>query len=169
MTLVLDSMAEQIAALPGTVGDGQFIEALTPSPSGDLGFGTDLSCIDDVTETLEEVDPFSQEAIAQASIRRITTPRGSMIDDPDYGLDIRGYANKGVTLSDLRDLAGLIRAEVTKDDRVDDAQVNVTSSGVAAGRRLFVSLVLTPSDPSVSTFTLTLAVTDGAVLLEAMG
>jgi hypothetical protein len=153
--LVLDAIAASTAELT----------RLVPVPTGPLGYGTDLSCVEDVTEDLAEVDPFSPQAIGEALLRRLTTPRGQLPDDPNYGMDLRGYCNRGVPTGELREIAGQIRSEVTKDDRVEDVSVVVT---VPALNAMSVRIDVTPADPSLDPFTLTFAVTSGQLLLEAI-
>lgn len=151
---VLDAIAEETARLAREV---------TP-PLAPLGYGVDLSCVTDITPDLEEVDAFSPLGIAQASIRRLSTPRGSLPDEPDYGIDVRGYANRGVTEQELGNLQAEIGNEVTKDDRVESARVVVTRSGSA----LSIQLELVPADPALGTFTATVSVTSAEVVLEAI-
>lgn len=130
-------------------------------PAGALGYGTDLSCTTDLTPTLSEVDPSSPLAIVEAVIRRFTTPRGALIDDPDYGLDVRGHLNRAATTNDLRALAGALRGEAQKDDRVAEANVQLTASLSAMSIKVFI----TPADQNLQDFTFTFAVTDSSVLM----
>lgn len=153
--IVLDAIAADTATLT----------RLVPSPLEPFGYGTDLSCVEDVTEDLAEVDPFTVRAIGEALARRLTTPRGSLPDDPDYGLDVRGYCNRGVPITELQDLSGQIRGEVTKDDRVEDAAVTVT---IPARNQLHISVTVTPVDPSLGPFSLTFAVVNGQLTLESL-
>jgi hypothetical protein len=131
-------------------------------PTGPLGYGTDLSCVTDLDPLLVEVDPNSPAAIVEAVIRRFTTPRGSLIDDPDYGLDIRSVLNRGMTQRDLRALAGALRGEAQKDDRVALADVQLTVS--LPTREASVQVFITPEDSNLRDFSFTFAVTDGDVL-----
>lgn len=147
---VREDIAAQVAELEHEVD----------APTGALGYGTDLACVTDVTPDLEEVDPFSVRAIGEALIRRFTTPRGTLPDDPDYGLDLRSYCNRGVTATQLRELASQLRGEAGKDDRVDDAAITVT----AEGSSLTVAARITPADPDLEPFDLTFAVTSADVL-----
>lgn len=153
--IVKDAIAEELALLT----------RVTPEPLEPLGYGTDLSCVEDITEDLAEVDQDSPLGVAQAVARRLITPRGGLPDDPSYGLDIRGYANRGVTIAEQRDLASQIRAEVTKDDRVADAVVTVT---VPSLDTMSVRLQLTPEDPNLAPFALTFAVKAGQLMLEEL-
>lgn len=154
MTIVQDEIAAQIAEL----------EQLVAPPTAPFGYGIDLDCVDDITEHLDEVDSLSALGIAQAIVRRLSTPRGALADDPAYGFDLRSFCNRGTPSADLPQLAGLVRNEVTEDDRVADAEVEV----VYAGEQLRVEVTLTPEDPNLAEFALTLAVTSGAVLIEAL-
>lgn len=153
-SIVLDSIAADIATL----------ERIEQAPGEPLGYGRDLSCVDDVTEMLDEVDPSSPLGIAQGVVRRLTTPRGALPDDGEYGLDLRGLLNRGVPASELAQLGGKIRNEVIADDRIESATVTVTYAG--AGLR--VVILLMPVAPALQSFTLILAVTSGAVLIEAL-
>jgi hypothetical protein len=151
--LVLDAMDEEIAKLVRE----------TPTPVDPFGYGRDLSCVLDLTDGMDEVDPSSTLAIAQALVRRLVTPNGTLWDDPDYGEDIRGYLNRGTTLADLRDLEGKIRNECTKDDRVAQVVAQVRQVGTT---QLDISVQVTPVDPTLGVFSMTLALTDAGLLLQ---
>jgi hypothetical protein len=139
---------------------------LVPAPTGELGYGRDLSCLTDVTEALEEVDPASYAGIGQALFRRLITPRGALPDDPDYGFDVQGALNRGTTTAELRALEVQIRLETLKDDRVEDALVTVT---IPALNELRILIMVTPADPSLTSFSLTFAVINGQLTLEQLG
>ncbi len=156
MTAVNDAIASDLATMARVV----------PVPIGDLGYGRDLSCVTDVTDDLREIDPNSPLGIAESSARRLGTPRGSLIEDPDYGLDLRGYANRATPQRRLTELAGQIRDELRKDDRVTDATVTV--SFAPRTETLLVEAMLSPADPAVDTFSLVLSVSSGGVLVEAV-
>lgn len=151
--------------LSAIAAETALLERLVQVPTEALGYGVDLSCVSDISVTLDEVDPTSTQAIREALLRRLTTPRGGLQDDPDYGFDVRGLCNRGLTQSQLVDLSTQVRNEVTKDDRVDSATVTVTTPSPNALR---LAVVITPVDPSIGIFTLTFAVTDGEVLAEAL-
>lgn len=142
--------------------------AAQPTPAGSrLGYGTDLRCSSDLTEQMEEIeDPFSTLALAEAIVRRLDCPRGQLVDDPDYGLDLRSMCNRGMTADALRALGGQVRAELLKDDRIDLLGVTVRPS--STGKELRVELAVTPVDAHIGGFALTLAVTSAEVLLEEL-
>ncbi len=155
MSVVTDNIDRQIAALP----------VVDRSPPLELAYGLDLWCVLDVTESLLEVDPTRPVAVGQAIARRLITPRGGLVDDPNYGLDLRGYVNRGVTQNSLLQLAAQVRAEALKDDRVVDANATI-SAGL---RELTVTLELVLSDYLSQTFSLVFFVTsDGIELLGSI-
>jgi hypothetical protein len=135
-------------------------------PSGELGYGRDLSCVLDLTDDLAEVDPLSPVAIGEATLRRLLTARGSLPDHRDYGLDVRGMCNRGVPYSELRDLAGQVRNEISKDDRIESATVTVTPQ---AGGQLDFAVRITPAVVGLTPFSLTFAVVSGQLTVEAIG
>lgn len=107
-----------------------------------VDFGTDLSCTDDLDETMKEIS--GQDVLAQAIYRRLTTPRGQLIDDPDYGIDVRSFLSRGVDAGKLREIEGTIRQEVLKDERV----ANVTAKATIDYKTysITVSLIVTTGD-----------------------
>lgn len=115
MSVVREALAELLAELP----------APSSSVLEDEGFGSDLSCADDLTADMAELDTDDPLVVAQAVYRRLTTPRGGLIDDPDYGLDVRSFLHKGMTPAEVRAIAGQIRLEILKDERVLDAEVRL--------------------------------------------
>jgi len=147
-------IAEELALLTQTVS----------FPSGDLGYGSDISCDFDVDPSVAEVDPFSTLGVAQSLVRRLDCPRGENPDDPNYGIGLRQMLNRGVTGAEIRQLAGQIRAELFKDDRVDSLTVVVTPANLA--RTLTVEIRVVPVGTVGGPFRLTLNASDSAVLLE---
>ncbi len=154
MTIVHDTIAAEIALLVRT----------EPTPLAPFGYGQDLDCETDITEELLEVDPSSKRGLGQALVRRLSCPRGRLPDDPDYGFDVRGRLNNGTELSVIRDLAGQIKSEIMKDDRIEGA--DVTTAYSAPTNTLNVRIWVSAVDSALGQFALTLAVTDGAVLLQ---
>lgn len=153
-----DTVRDAIAA--GLAEVGRLVDA----PVEPFGWGSDLACDRDLAEGMEEVDGFSQRALAEALLRRLDCPRGRLPDDPTYGMDLASYVNRGVTQAELIGLAGEIRNELTKDDRVDAVTVELTIS--EGGRRLMARALVTPVDPAIGGFGLTFAATDAGVALE---
>lgn len=157
MTLVTDAIAEGLAEL----------ERVQDHPVAPFGYGSDLSCSSDLTPSMLEVAGDSITALSQAIVRRLDCPRGALPDDADYGLDLRSYVNRGTTADEIRSLAGAIRNEVTKDDRIDRARVELTPS--PTGSEIAIRLDITPIDQAIGGFSLTLSATSSAILLEEIG
>jgi len=132
-------------------------------PQSPFGYGSDISCDQDVDPNVEEVEANTTLAMAQAIVRRLDTPRGSLPDDQDYGIDVRSKLNKGMTDADVRALAGQIRSEILKDDRVD--LVSVTVSPNSVGSELRIEIFVTPVDYQIGGFGLTLNASSAAILI----
>lgn len=161
--IILDAIAADVALLTREIDP----------PTGPLGYGSDLSCADDLTEDMAEVEGFSVLALGQAIVRRLDCPRGGLPDasapsktDLNYGMELSSYLNRPTTTTELRNLASNIRLEVTKDDRIAAVDVTVTSS--PDGSSLAIDLHVTPVDPTIGQFAMTLSVTSAAVLLESI-
>ncbi len=131
-------------------------------PTGALGYGTDIAWTLDAREPMQDVDPTSTDAIGQAVLRRLDCPRGRLVDDADYGLDLVGYLNRGTTPAEVNTLAGAVRNEIEKDDRVASATVVV----VPTRDSLSVRIRIIPASAERDVFTLTLAVTSAGVVLQ---
>lgn len=140
---------------------------LMPAPVEPFGYGVDLSCVSDLTDSLAEVNAFAPLGIAEALIRRLTCPRGGLPDDPDYGYDLVALLNRGASDANLLEYGALIRGECRKDDRVDDVLPTLTMESIT--RTLFVRLQVKAVDPALRVFEFTLAVTDAGVLLASIG
>ena len=133
-------------------------------PVEPFGYGSDISCDSDVDPDVAEVGAFTTLVLAQAIVRRLDTPRGSLPDDKDYGIDVRSYVNRGVTAADIQQLAGQISNEVRKDDRVDTLTVTVRPS--TTGTTLGIELAIRPVDAELGGFTLTLSASSASILIE---
>jgi phage baseplate assembly protein W len=142
------------------------LDRVVDTPVSPFGYGSDISCTTDLDPLMSEVDPFSIDAIRQAILRRLDTPRGQLPDDPNYGLDLKSELNRGVDVNTLRSLAGRLRSEIVKDDRVDSATVRVAPN--ATGSRITVNIRVVPVDPNLGEFDATLAATSTEVILEAI-
>lgn len=142
------------------------IARLVPVPPTPYGYGRDLSCRYDLTATLAETDPESVDGIAESILRRLQTPPGwldQIGDNPNYGCDVIGLLNAGVTPVDLRAKEAEIKADCMSDDRIASLTVSVLSSD---DRTIDIRMFVEPRSPALATFTLTFAATDSAVLIR---
>lgn len=119
-------------------------------------FGLSWSCITDVTMPAVMVSGF--RVIAEAIVRRWSTPNGGLVDDPNYGTDLTDAVSDDMTITDISQLAQQAGAEAEKDERVLSADVTITLN---AGTLLIVGNIDTAKGPfqlvaSVNTVTVAL-------------
>lgn len=119
-------------------------------------YGSTLSCTFDLDAMGATVSGLT--ALSQALIRRITTPRGRLLTDPNYGYDIAGELEDDVTTQQVGAIASNVDQEFLKDQRVFASSTTVTlradgsldvASAVQSALGPF-SLVLNVSAVSVS-------------------
>lgn len=112
--------------------------------------GVDISCVDDLSPNMLEVT--GRLLLAQAIARRYMTPRGRLIDDPNYGFDLTQYVNDDLSQADIARIQAGAQAEAEKDERVESANVtiNLSTAGI-----MIVTVVLVDSQ---GPFTLVLSV-----------
>lgn len=143
----------------GTISIRRIVPVTTAS-----GWGVDLVCITDLDPALAVTDPESTATLAQAAFHRISTRRGTLPDDPDFGIDVLAFLHAPKTPQDLLAVGGQVSTELQKDDRFSD--VLATATYAAPTQTLTLSIRITPADPDLNTFTLIMAVTEGATLLK---
>jgi hypothetical protein len=154
---VSDAIAAGIAALPRVVA----------TPVGDLGFGSDISCANDLRESMPDVSD-SRQVLSEAIARRLDCLRGSNPDDPNYGVDLREALHKPTTIAELRDRQTSAESELRKDDRIDAVSVAIVPSATLDA--LDVSIVVVPRDTVIGgPFSLTLTLTDAGILIKEIG
>ena len=125
--------------------------------ASDTDFGADLDLDDDLTPEMRETS--GGRALAQAIRRRLSTPRGSVIDAPDYGFDVREMLSKGMTTEELAGVPDQVRAELEKEQRIETLTVKATQP---APGELDLDV---RGETATGPFALTLNVTAAAVLL----
>jgi phage baseplate assembly protein W len=103
-------------------------------------------------------------ALGQAIGRRLQTPRGTLVDDRDYGFDLLGSLNDDLSASDLGKLQSAIDDECLKDPRVIAATSTVTVSGSSGALTLTATIVLTDT---VGPFKFVVSVSDLGFALSA--
>lgn len=138
-------------------------ERLADAPAS-TSLGSDLACATDLDEQMTERGEDDPLLLAEATIRHITTPRGSLLEDPNYGIDITETLSVATTRQDRAALEGTIRGEV-RDDRIETLSVSIEDR-TEVDRTMEISIdgEAVTGEP----FRLVLAVTDGAVLVQEM-
>lgn len=96
--------------------------------------GTDISCVSDVTSSLQTVS--GRRCLIEAIARRLITPRGGLFYDASYGFDLRQYLS-GITSAPSAIAAGVVE-QAEQDERVDQATAEVSF----IGDRLLVKLTI---------------------------
>lgn len=128
--------------------------------SSSIAYGHDLFCITDLDPGMIEVD--GRVCLAQAIARRLMTPRGRLVDDPNYGYDLTGFINDDISASGINRMQGQIVAECMKDPRIIAAAATV----VLTAGTLVVTISLTDG---VGPFPLVLAVSSVTVQILSIG
>lgn len=106
-----------------------------------ISYGLDLSCISDIDPGFRTVS--GRRLLAEAIARRLITPRGQLLDDPNYGYDLTGLLKADISTQDLARISSLVEAECEKDERVVSATATVTLQvPTAPSSGLFVSVLL---------------------------
>ena len=123
-----------------------------------IALDLDLSGVLDIQDTAIEASGYL--AFAQSLARRLITKRGTLIDDPNYGIDVRDWLNLETTPKNARLLSAQAASELRKDDRVVSATVTVTYGVgtmslrcVVRGTELPVVFTLNVSDVTVELLT----------------
>lgn len=137
---------------------------LATTPDAASGYGSDLVCVSDIDPSIRMTDPARIEDLAQDAFHRITTPRGNLPDDSDYGIDVSEMLSSPDDATTLIMQESIIRLELLKDDRYRNVDV---TAGVAAKVRTF-TIQITPEDPALRTFTLIVPITQAGATLEVI-
>ena len=87
--------------------------------------GSDFAGILDLTSGLTQVS--GRTALIEAIGRRLTTPKGRLFYNLDYGHDVRQYLSAAVPPAGVIESA--IAAECLEDERVEDVEVVVELLG----------------------------------------
>jgi hypothetical protein len=141
------------------------LSPLVAVPVAPFGYGTDLWCELDLDANLTELDPNSTLCLAQALLHRLSTRRGDLPDDLEYGRDLRELLSKGLTAGGLRAEASQYAGECTKDDRIESASLTITQVSL---KELNVEIRAVARDPAIGEFSLTLAVDSAGVFLTTI-
>lgn len=94
------------------------------SNAGPTAFGSCWSCISDLVMPATMATGF--QVVGEAVVRRWQTPRGGLIGDPNYGLDLSDMVGADLTRVEIAALANAASSEAEKDERVLSCDVTLT-------------------------------------------
>lgn len=120
-------------------------------------FGSAWSCLTDLTMPATYASSF--RVVAEAIARRWQTPRGGLIDDPNYGFDLSDFVNDDIDPRVQSQIAFNASQEAKKDERVLSCDVTVTP--FPGGVLIVTGSVTTEDGP----FTLVVSVSDVTITL----
>ena len=106
-------------------------------------FGIDIDMTNDLPLIFGVAS--GQRNVANAVARRYQCPRGALVYDPEYGYDVRPFANITLTPAALSQLRSDMIAEARKDERVQDCDIVLTPPPSLLGT-LFANVTLTTSN-----------------------
>jgi phage baseplate assembly protein W len=99
--------------------------------------------------------------LVEALFRRLITPRGRLIGDPDYGFDVRDLVNEGLSeITGIASIKAQIEMECMKDQQVES--VDVTPTWIPSTGELLLEIV---GESGLGPFSLVLSVTTISVTL----
>jgi hypothetical protein len=125
-------------------------------------FGRDTSCTTGM-RTGQLVS--GVRLVAEASYRRLSTPRGSLIggeDEANYGLDLAGKIGSAATHDEVAALPAQVEAELLKDARIETVNVTIVQTITGPSAAWTVTVEATTA---LGPFSLVLGVADVTVQL----
>lgn len=120
--------------------------------------GVDVACYPDLDAMGSLVS--GKTMLGQAIARRLTTPRGALFYDTNYGTDLRLYISEGMTTEAQGRIKAAVESECLKDERVAGATATVGFSLQAQTLKISIAL-----ETKTGPFSLTIAVTSLTVSL----
>lgn len=105
--------------------------------------------------------------VAEAAYRRLRTKKGTLRggdDELDYGMDLLDAIGRIATASEAAALPGQIEAELSKDERIEQVDVDVTAATVGPSTTWTVKI---DGHTAAGPFSLVLNITD--VTVEIIG
>lgn len=132
----------------------------TPAQPDVDDFGSDLSCATDITADAAELAGDDPRIVAESDVRRLTTDRSTLPDDPDFGWNLEQLIQKPMTPAEVATVAGQVRGELIKDDRHET--LNVWTTGQTTSNLIVHVRGTTAKGP----FRLVMAITDAGVAVK---
>lgn len=134
-----------------------------------MSFGADTWCTDSL-RTGRLVT--GTQLLAHALYRRMITPRGVLrggAEESAYGVDVTGYVGAVGAATAIAALPNILRAELMKDDRVQNIVVRASlSADTGPTSTIIITIDVYPSDDTEA-FSLTLAASEVETQLLGTG
>lgn len=128
-------------------------------------YGRDTSC---TTQMRRGVIVSGGRLLGEATFRRYTTDRGTLLYDPNYGLLITRLINADMTQSELNSIQGQLRTEAMKDRRLDEVAVNCTQRPIGTSPGVELEIDVEGRGLDGSTFSFGMLVSEVRVELLRM-
>ena len=96
-------------------------------------FGTTISVSFDLSSSIFSLKT-GLACLAQDCLNRLSTDRGSLFYDEDYGLDVRIYLNKRAIQGTPFRASAEIASELKKDPRIESVKASVSFSSSGEGK-----------------------------------
>jgi len=157
---VASRSADLIATFPAVASAVQVPAGPAPAAPATDDYGSDLSCSTDLTADMKELTGDDPLIVAESDVRRLTTDRGTLIDDPDFGWNLEQLIQKPMTPTEVATIPGQVRGELLKDDRHET--LNVWTTGHTTSNLLVHVHGTTGKGP----FRLVMALTDAGVAVK---
>ena len=116
-----------------------------------MAIGTDFAGALDIDPSWREATS-ARRALAEAIVRRLTTPLGQLPDYPSYGFDVRGLIGSSLNSSQIRQR---VRVQCLAEEEVLAAKVTVAAEN--GGESITIDIAITDGE---GPFALTLAIND---------
>lgn len=84
--------------------------------------------------------------LGQAAFHAIFTPRGSCLDSPERGIDVRDFLHQGMSDAERAEVPGQIRGEILEDPRFADVEAVITETPTVDGLKWDLRIIITPVD-----------------------
>lgn len=104
-----------------------------------VDFGTDIDCTTSIGSRFKLASGFVN--LANAMVRRLITPRGTLDYAPDYGYDVRDWLNHDMGQVAISTIEAAIDAECQKDDRVQTSSSTVVPNVLLQTMTITVAII----------------------------
>jgi hypothetical protein len=162
-------MMNQLMADVITIETAALVRVLvTPDPTADLGWGSDLDCADDIDDQASELSGDDIRVLQQAIYHRLSTARGTLPgeteDEQNFGIDLLDLVAVGMDQGQIAEVQARIAGELGKDDRWDNVLAIVEQTDDET-----IEVTITAETITGVPFSAVIAVTDGETLLKVTG